>query len=137
LTYLLDTNVISELPRGRPNAKVLAWLRTLERVTVSVMTVEEIAYGVERAPAAQRTRLRQWFQRFLAVPPHVLPVDEGVAMTAGTLRASRDNAGRPSAQADMLIAATALRSGLVLATRNVRDFDSCGVALFDPFSAPG
>jgi toxin FitB len=133
MIYLLDTNVISELPRRRPSANVLAWVRELERIAVSAVTLEELIFGVERAPASQRVKLRQWFDRSLELPPVVLPVDDRVALRAGSLRAGRANLGRAVAQADMLIAATASVSGLVLATRNVRDFEGCGVTLFDPF----
>jgi predicted nucleic acid-binding protein len=131
--YLLDTNVVSELPRARPDPHVVAWVASLESIALSSITVEELVFGIERAAGRDRTRLRQWLDALLGVPPRIVAVDERVARIAGELRAAREAAGRRVAQADMLIAACALAEGLVLATRNVRDFTGCGVALLDPF----
>jgi predicted nucleic acid-binding protein len=63
----------------------------------------------------------------------VIPIDASVALAAGRLRARREQRGRPVAQADMLIAACALTHGLTLVTRNLDDFEGCGIALLDPF----
>jgi predicted nucleic acid-binding protein len=131
--YLVDTNVLSESIRARANGRVMDWLASQDEVAFSAVTLEELAFGVERAPAAKRQRLRHWLDGLLTAAPLVLPVDENVAVTAGRLRASREAAGRPVAQADMLIAATAALSGRVLVTRNVKDFAGCGIALLDPF----
>jgi len=62
-----------------------------------------------------------------------VPIDGEVALAAGRLRARRETKGRPVAQADMLIAASALVRGITLVTRNVSDFEGCGIALLDPF----
>lgn len=131
--YLLDTNVISELPRPRPNPRVLQWFSTLTEITLSAITIEELVFGVERAPEPRRRKLRPWLDALLEVPPHVVPIDTKVARIAGELRAAREAAGARVAQADMVIAASALSQGLVLVTRNVRDFEGLGVALLDPF----
>ena len=131
--FLLDTNVISELPRPRPDPGVLSWLAELDAIALASITVEELVYGVERARAKERERLRRWLDALLNTRPTVVAVDERVARIAGTLRATREASGRKVSQADMLIAACAVSGGLVLATRNVRDFDGCGVPLFDPF----
>jgi toxin FitB len=133
VTYLLDTNVLSELPKRRPHAGVLAWVERLTSLTVSAISLEELCYGVERAPGHRREKLRLWLDELFALAPTVIAIDARVARVAGTLRANRDAKGRPVAQADMLVAACALTSGLVLATHNVRDFEDCGVALFNPF----
>jgi toxin FitB len=134
MTYLLDTNVLSELPKPRPHAGVVAWVERLTSLSISAVSLEELTYGVERATGRRRERLRTWLDELLALDAVVVPVDSRVARVAGALRASRDAKGRPVAQADMLVAACALTTGLVLATRNVRDFEHCGVALFDPFA---
>jgi predicted nucleic acid-binding protein len=133
--FLLDTNVVSELPRPRPDPRVLSWLSGLDAIALSAITVEELAYGVERAPSGQRPRLRRWLEALLDARPLVIPIDQRVARIAGSLRAARETRGRRIPQADMLIAACAVSAGLVLATRNTRDFEGCGVALFDPFDA--
>lgn len=132
--YLVDTNVLSELPRPRPNADVVRWLQSQTAVALSVITVEELAYGVARAPAAKRAKLAQWLDGLLESAAHTFVVTEAIAKAAGELRAARESAGRRVAQADMLIAATALVHGLTLATRNGRDFVDCGIAIVDPFS---
>ena len=130
--YLLDTNVLSELARPRPNLKTLAWVEALESIAISAITVEEIAFGIARAQPARRVKLAVWFDKiFESVDVH--DVTQAIARASAELRAARAVAGRPVAQADMLIAATALIHGLTLATRNVGDFADCGVTLFDPF----
>jgi len=132
--YLLDTNVVSELARPRPDQKVRAWLGGQTEVSISVITIEEIVFGILRAPAMRRPKLAAWFedlQQNILVTHDVTP---SIARAAADLRATRTSAGRPVAQADMLIAATAVVHGLTLATRNVTDFEGCGVVIVDPFT---
>ena len=131
--FLVDTNVLSELPRPRQDAAVLRWLDSQAEIAVSAITLEELTFGVERARGSARDRLRGWLQALIDASPRVVPVTALVASTAGRLRAQREARGRPVAQADMLVAASALTEGLVLATRNTRDFEGCGVALVNPF----
>ncbi len=130
---LVDTNVLSELPRSRPNANVVAWFAAQETIHVSVVTLEELTFGIARASPAARLRLMRWLDALLDARPMVLDVTAAIARASGELRAAREGRGRRVAQADMLIAATALAHGLTLVTRNGRDFDGCGVALVDPF----
>ena len=133
---LVDTNVLSELPRRKPHAGVLRWLAGQEAIAISAISVEELAFGVARAPLARQAKLVRWLDKLLASTAAILSADLAVARAAGELRATREAAGRRVAQADMLIAATALVHGLTLVTRNGRDFEGCGVALFDPFLTP-
>jgi predicted nucleic acid-binding protein len=130
---LVDTNVLSELPRPRPNGNVVAWFGAQETIHVSVVTLEELAFGIARASPAARSRLGRWLDAFLDAKPIVLDVTAPIARASGELRAAREARGRRVAQADMLIAATALTHGLTLATRNGRDFEGCGVSVVDPF----
>ena len=130
MTFLCDTNVLSELARPQPNLGVAAWAQDLSSITVSVITVEEIAYGLAWKP---NLRVLEWFQGFLDRYSEVLPVTADIAARAGRLRGTLQAQGRPRAQADMLIAATAQFHGLTLVTRNVKDFEDCGLALLDPF----
>ena len=134
MSYVVDTNVISELARPTPNRGVLQWFGTQSTIAMSAISIEELAYGIARARVSERRRLTPWFEALLAIPAEVLAVDERVARVAGELRAARERAGRTVAQADMLIAATALVAGRTLVTRNTRDFEGCGVAIFDPFA---
>ncbi len=87
-----------------------------------------------RAPEGRRPKLAHWLDALLSSAHQVLEVSLTIARAAGELRAAREASGRRVAQADMLLAATALVHGLTLATRNQRDFDGCGVAVFNPFA---
>jgi toxin FitB len=128
---LVDTNVLAELARPRPNAGVLAWAGATGLISLSVVTVEEVLYGLARRSTP---RLRTWFEQFLARDCRVLDVTSPIARLAGTLRGQLATRGQTRTQADMLIAATAAHHGLVLVTRNVRDFAGCGVSLLNPFA---
>jgi predicted nucleic acid-binding protein len=134
MIHLLDTNVISELVRPRPSTKVRQWVGARTEFAISVVTVEEIVFGIERAPAPRRRKLVAWFDDLLGALHQVHDVTPPIARAAGELRAARMRAGRRVAQADMFIAATAVVHGLTLATRNVADFEDCGLVLVDPFS---
>lgn len=131
--FLVDTNVVSELPRREANRGVLAWLATHPTFAVSAVTIEELVFGIERAPKARRAALTEWLERLRPVIAVVVPVDERVARLAGELRAQRESTGKRVAQADMLIAASAIVSGCVLVTRNVSDFEGLGATLVNPF----
>ena len=125
--------MLSELPRPRPNPEVLRWLAAQRGIQMSVVTLEELAFGVARAKVGARARLGRWLDALLESKPRVFDVTPAIARASGELRAAREARGRRVAQADMLIAATALVHGLGLATRNARDFEGCGVTLVDPF----
>lgn len=132
--FLVDTNVVSELTRKAPSAHVIAWLGRQPTVMISVVTIEELSYGIARARSPRRRDLGRWLDDLVAAAAAVLDVTEAIARSAGELRAAREDAGRRVAQADMIIAATAHVHDLVLATRNVRDFAGCGVRIVDPFA---
>ncbi|WP_394836855.1 PIN domain-containing protein [Pendulispora rubella] len=134
MSYLVDTKVISELVRPAPNPHVLQWFEGQREVALSAISVEELSYGIARAPPVTRRRLVTWFEALLALPAEIVPVDATIARASGDLRAHREGRGLHVAQADMLIAATALITGRTLVTRNTRDFEGCGVALLDPFT---
>lgn len=129
MTMLLDTNIVSELCRRNPNAAVVAWAAGVMEFSLSAITVEEVAYGLAWRPNA---RVAVWFERFLQRCP-VWPVTLEIAHLAGEWRGAFAAKGIVRSQADLLIAATAQRHGLTLATRNLRDFAGCGIALLDPF----
>ena len=132
--HLVDTNVLSELPRPRPDRTVLEWLAAQHAIALSVISVEELAYGVARSAAPRRVKLTRWLDALLDSAAGILEITDAIARAAGELRATREKAGRRVAQADMLIAATALVHGLPLATRNARDFLGCGITVVDPFA---
>lgn len=137
MTYLLDTNVISELVRPRPAPVVLGWFDATpdESLFVSVLTLGEIRHGVEALPGeSRRERLRLWLERDLPewFQDRVLPVDAAVADRWGRLLAE---AGRPVPATDSLLAATALQHDLRLVTRNTADFDYPGLTVVDPWAS--
>lgn len=127
---LVDTNVISELVRRSPNPGVLEWAGAVERISLSVVTLEEIAFGLAWHP---NSRVADWFDRFFEDRCTIIPVDATVARRAGQVRGRLRSEGVTVTQADALIGATAERHGLTLVTRNTRDFEPWRVALFNPF----
>lgn len=129
---LVDTNIISELMRPRPHPGVLQWLAsTGGPLAMSVITVDEILYGLSRKPGAASLAT---FDALVA-NSMALEVSEPIARRSGQMRAALSLRGQVRSQADMLIAATAQVHALTLVTRNVRDFDGCGIALLNPFES--
>ena len=131
MTYLVDTNVISELARRAPIGKLLIWAEGVTSIAVSVITVEEIYFGLSWKP---NQRISGWFEQFFSRQCTVLPVTDEIARIAGRIRGQFASKGRPRTQSDILIAATAQANKLILATRDTKDFDGCGIAVFDPFA---
>ncbi len=130
MQILCDTNIISELARPAPNPQVLVWSQELSFMIISVITVEEISYGLI---AKLNPRIQAWLDEFLATYCSILPITSEIAQIAGQLRGYFKTQGKPRIQADMLIAATAKHYQLSLATRNIRDFEDCGILLINPF----
>ena len=120
--YLLDTNVLSELIRLRPDPLVETRFETEPRALfTSVICVEEIRYGAKIGPPGNRLWERSQTEVFPRLT--ILPFDEALAIAAADLRAEWKVAGKPTGYRDGLIAATAKAKGLVLVTRNTRHFD--------------
>lgn len=141
MSFLLDTNVISESMKPQPNPGVVSWLATLDedRVYMSVVTLTELRYGVERlAIGARRKRLDVWLQQELPerFDGRILPVDGLVADACGRLVARSEALGRPIEPRDAFIAATAVVHGLTLVTRNASDFQPTVKSVIDPWTNP-
>ena len=135
MSYLLDTNIVSETIRRNQNRAVVGWLEQVpaEALFISVLTLGEIRKGVEAlADKKRKERLRLWLERELPVwfEDRVLPVDLAVAERWGRLLAE---VGRPVPTIDSLLAATALHYELRLVTRNSRDFDYPGLEVINPW----
>jgi len=135
MSYLLDTNILSETVRRNPNKAVIAWLDQLpsEALYVSVLVLGEIRKGIESlSDRKRREKLRLWLEHDLPewFEGRVLPVDLAVADRWGRLLAE---VGRPVPTTDSLLAATALHHELRLVTRNSGDFDYPGLDVINPF----
>jgi len=134
---LLDTCVLSELQRPQGSPQVRAQVEDLdpEQLYLSVITIGELSKGIARLPISARKRqLSSWLmgleQRF---GEQILPIDTEVARRWGELTARAQSEGVPTPVSDGLIAATALRHGLHVMTRNTRHFAASGVAIIDPW----
>ncbi len=132
--YLLDTNVISELRRGRPHGAVVAWLKDVadKDLYLSAVTLGELQAGVEitrEQDPEKASEIEEWIDQ-VAQTWNVLPLDGRTLRTWGKLMHRRSN----DLLADALIAATAIVHHLVVVTRNVQDFAPLGVETLDPFA---
>ncbi len=135
---LLDTNVVSEVMKVAPSASVLRWLddQSSSAVYVSAVTVGEIEYGLRiLADGRRRLQLKERFEQFIALAfaQRVLGYEEAAARLYGEIMGLRKELGRPMSVPDGQIAAIARSHGLSIATRNIRDFEECGVDLLNPF----
>jgi predicted nucleic acid-binding protein len=134
--YLLDTNVISETRKSRPDSNVVAFLSATDAAEsfLSVLTLGELRKGVEakrRSDALVADRLGRWVDGIeWDYADRLLPIDAATARRWGEL-----SAGKPLPVIDGLLAATALEHDLVVVTRNIRDFESTGAALLDPWQS--
>jgi predicted nucleic acid-binding protein len=136
---VLDTNVISEIFKPRPDPGVMAWLQRQEEAAVftTAVTRGELLYGVAIRPAGREKEsllaglLRIFEVRF---PDRVLPYDSDAADAHAVFAAMRRMQGRPTSHPDAMIAGIVRSRGAILATRNVRDFEGCDVALIDPWN---
>jgi predicted nucleic acid-binding protein len=139
MSFLLDTNVVSEWTKPRPNSGVITWLDEADedRVFLSVATLAELRHGVERlASGARRKKLDSWLSEELPLrfESRVLAVTAEVADEWGRVIARCEAGGRPLAAMDGLIASTAIVHGLALVTRNTSDFETAVKSLLNPWA---
>ena len=140
--FLVDTNVLSEFSRrGAPDQRVKSWLRGAVRgsLYVSVLTLAEIRRGIELLPASKRrVQLEQWLENDLLESfddANVLPVTKAIGDRWAVLSGRAQEKGLQPSVIDGLVAATAIEHDLTLVTRNVKDFEQLGVALFNPWES--
>jgi predicted nucleic acid-binding protein len=138
VSFLLDTNVVSEWTKPRPNGGVITWLEEADedRVFLSVATLAELRHGIERlAAGARRKKLDAWLREDLPLrfESRILPLTVEVADQWGRVIAHCEASGRPLAAMDGLIAATATVHGLTLVTRNTADFETALKSLLNPW----
>lgn len=139
MSFLLDTNVVSEWVKPRPDAGVMLWLTEVDedRVFLSVITLAELRYGIERmTPGHRRRRLDAWLRNEL--PPRfegrILSIDSVVADAWGKVMVRTEAAGRSMSVADAFIAATVEAHGLTLVTHNVSDFAPALKTVLNPWT---
>lgn len=141
MSYLVDTNVLTEMTRKEPNPAVFRWLKAEEqRVFISVITVGEIVRGVQRLPpGVKRERLLEWIERGVKAnfARRIIPVDLGVMEKWALLQARMTAGGRSLPILDSLIAATAAVHQLTVVSRNVADFSEADVPLLNPWDWRG
>ncbi len=135
---VLDTNVVSELTRDRPQPAVLAWLdrQPVSALFTTAITEAELRYGVAILPAGRRReRLAAGIESTLRedFAGRILPFNSAAAHAYAAIAAARRAAGRPIGQSDCQIAAIARSRGIPVATRNVADFAGCGIKVVNPW----
>lgn len=135
MRYLLDTNVISETVRPKPDGNVLRWIGQLSSITLPAIGVYEIASGIQRLPPGKKREfLEDWLAELLAFDCDVLPFNCEAALSCATLEAEVRRLRRSIELRDLLILATAKAQDVGIATRNVAHFRGFGVPVYDPFS---
>ena len=139
--WLLDTNVLAELRRPRPEPRVVAFVaaQPIDRLFVSVVTLAEIRFGIERAPdPVRRAELQGWLMH--KVRPmfegRVVPITEDVMLRWRLLAEEGSKSGRPFSEPDLIIAATGLHHGLAVVTRDTGDYQRARVPLHNPWVDP-
>jgi predicted nucleic acid-binding protein len=135
---LLDTNVISELIRPKPDEGVTKWLDALDpaAVATTAITAAELFYGIARLPSGKRRqRLNEAIHGLIEddLGGRVESFDAAAAARYAALVSDRDKAGRPISMADAQIAAICLNLRATLATRNTNDFEGTGISLLNPW----
>jgi toxin FitB len=137
--WLVDTNVVSELGRGRPNPNVLVWMENtpLDSLYISDVSIAEIRFGTESSSdPLKRSALRQWLE--VTVRPmfeqRTLPVTEQVLFVWRGLATSAQKRGKTISQADSLIAATAMTSTLRVCTRDTAPYQFSGLPVLNPWT---
>lgn len=127
MSFLLDTNAISEFQKPQPNPGMIAWMKSAHEgeLWLSVATFAEIRYGIERMPiGARRSRYEHWLEVDLPgrFDGRIIPIDGTIADTWGRIVARAASVGRPISAVDGFLAATAEARSLTLVTRNVQHF---------------
>jgi hypothetical protein len=139
--WLLDTNVLSELRRPRPERKVLAFVaaQSLELLYISVVTLAEIRFGIELLPdAARRSELNQWLAHKVRpmFEQRIIAITEDIMFKWRLLVEEGRKVGHTFSQPDLIIAATAQHHGLTIVSRDTGEYVKARVAVFNPWVDP-
>ena len=138
---VLDTNIVSEPLNLVPSPVVMAWLDSLDTAATftTSITQAEMLWGIAKMPAGRRKDLiaatveNTFVGEFQS---RILPFDEHAAPAYAAIMAERMRTGRPISQSDAMIAAICRSRGATIATRNVADFENCGITVVNPFTEP-
>jgi predicted nucleic acid-binding protein len=134
MPYLLDTNVISETARKKPDPKVVAWIGNLPSLALPAVAIYELASGIQRLPPGdKRALLDEWFAELLGAGCNVIAFDRDAALACAALETEARHKHRTIETRDLFILATARSRSLGIATRNVSHFRGFGVSVYDPF----
>jgi predicted nucleic acid-binding protein len=138
--WLLDTNILSELRRPKPEPKVVAFVaaQPLERLYVSTVTLAEIRFGIELLDDAnRRAELNDWLMHKVRpmFAQRALPVTEDIVFKWRLLVEDGRKAGHTFSQPDLILAATALEHGLTLVSRDTSEYERARVPVFNPWAA--
>jgi toxin FitB len=139
MSFLLDTNVVSEWMKPHPNPGVVTWLADVDedRVFLSVITLTELRYGIDRmSPGHRRKRLDEWLEQELPLrfEGRILSIDPAIADACGKAVARSEALGRRMEAMDAFIAATAEVHRLTLVTRNTSDFQPTVKGVLNPWT---
>lgn len=139
MKFLLDTCVISEVTKKKPNENVVSWLKAQDESSLylSVLTFGEIQKGIEKSPnQIRRNTLELWFEDDLKkrFEGRILPFDLDVATRWGSVQGMAEMAGRPMPAIDGLIAVSGLFYNCIVVTRNTSDMEQSGAELFNPWN---
>lgn len=135
--YLLDTDVVSELTKGRPNQAIVDFLNTQDDLWLSAIGVEGLELGIQLLPGGhRRARLRAWLSLLLAdFESRILPIGRREAECAAALRARVHREGGELELGDALIAGTAMAYDMAIVTRNVKDFGDLDLTIINPWES--
>ncbi|MCY4181448.1 MAG: type II toxin-antitoxin system VapC family toxin [Gammaproteobacteria bacterium] len=133
--YLLDTNVVSEIMRTSPNPNVIRFLDSNEHLWISTIVLHELEFGLQAMPVGRKqSALHNSLARFSEqYKNRILPICRDSAIQAASLRVQSRKSGRTLELGDALIAGAASANHLVLATRNLKDFEGLSIDILNPW----
>ena len=135
--FLLDTNVVSETAKQRPQPAVIEFMTMHSNLWLPVVVIHELAYGIMILDEGRRREeMTAWLSQIVSgFSGHILPVERQAAEIAASMRAQVHRDGGRLKIADALIAGTAMANDMAVATRNIRDFDGLGAEVVNPWEA--
>ncbi len=138
MNYLLDTCIVSELIKNEPNIKLINWIDSVEEIKLylSVITIGEIEKGISKLPTSRRKSIIiEWLHEDLLIRfnNRIVNLDLDILFQWGKMSASLELKGLKMPSIDSLIAATAKHNKFCLVTRNIKDFENCGIELLNPW----